>query len=86
MHQIKADSTRGAGVYLKAGVLLGLTALTLLICFLTPPGKAGGEAGVDMNGLPYQVGPVDGPIPRTSPRPSTTSCPRTPPSRARPMA
>jgi EpsI family protein len=44
-----------AGDLLKAGVVLGLTLLTLLVCWLTPPASIGGEAGVVMQ-LPTQVG------------------------------
>ena len=46
-----------ASVYLKAGFVLGFTLLTFLICWLAPPAKVGGEAGVVME-LPDQVGPL----------------------------
>jgi hypothetical protein len=40
---------------LRAGTVLGLTLLTVLVCWLIPPAKAGGEAGVVMD-LPRQIG------------------------------
>jgi hypothetical protein len=43
---------------LKVAVVFGLTLVTLLVCWLAPAPKTGGEAGVVM-GLPYQVGPLD---------------------------
>jgi hypothetical protein len=59
MHERKPVMTQrdpGAN-FLKAGVIVGLTLLTLLVCWLAPAPKAGGEAGVVME-LPYHVGPL----------------------------
>jgi hypothetical protein len=41
--------------FIKAGLVLGLTLLTVLICWYVPPAKMGGEAGVEMD-LPAKVG------------------------------
>jgi len=43
--------------FLKAGVVLGLTLLTVLACWLAPAPQEGGETGVVMQ-LPDQVGPL----------------------------
>ena len=42
--------------YVKAGFVLGLTVLTVLLCWLTPAPKMGGESGVVMDNLPTQIG------------------------------
>ncbi len=42
-------------LYVRAGYVIGLTLLTVLICWLVPEPKAGGEAGVVMQ-LPDHVG------------------------------
>jgi EpsI family protein len=44
--------------YFKPGFVLGLTTLTLLICWLVPAPRMGGEAGVLMDNLPYHIGPL----------------------------
>jgi len=41
--------------FLKAGFILVLTVLTLLVCWLVPAPKMGGEAGVVMDNLPYTL-------------------------------
>ena len=61
MHERKAvvaADAEGANP-LKACVVLGLTALTVLLCWLAPAPQAGGEAGVLMQ-LPDQVGDFHG--------------------------
>jgi len=57
MHDRKVDAAPAPrkGLLTKAGVVLGLTLLTLLVCALVPEPKAGGEAGVVME-LPDHVG------------------------------
>lgn len=44
--------------FLKAGIVLGLTLMTVLICWLVPEPQVGGEAGVEMDNLPYHIGPL----------------------------
>ncbi len=60
MHERKSSIPAGRrDDLLKGGVILGLTAITLLICWLTPEPQAGGETGVVME-LPDQVGKFHG--------------------------
>jgi hypothetical protein len=49
-----ALAQRPANLFTKAGYVFGLTVLTLIICWLIPEPKAGGEAGVVMT-LPDEV-------------------------------
>jgi hypothetical protein len=60
MHERKPVllAQRSTALYAKAAFVVGLTLLTILVCWLTPAAKAGGEAGVAMD-LPTQVGPLD---------------------------
>jgi len=44
--------------FLKSGFVLGLTLVTALICWLVPEPQVGGEAGVQMDNLPYHIGPL----------------------------
>lgn len=46
-------------MFIKGGVVLGLTLVTFLICLLAPVPQAGGEAGVEMY-LPYRVDAFQG--------------------------
>jgi len=61
MHQPNPGMTEqnSGTAFLKAGIILGLTLVTVLVCWLAPEPQAGGEAGIDMY-LPYQVGPLYG--------------------------
>ena len=51
---------RPTAVYVRAGYVLGLTLLTLIVCWLVPEPKAGGESGIVMKDgamqLPDHVG------------------------------
>lgn len=51
---LKTNLRTGGSLTWKICVILGLAELTLIICFLVPPGKAGGEPGVVME-LPEKV-------------------------------
>ncbi len=59
MHERNVTLTRQNAFesWLKAGVVLGCTLLTVLVCWFAPAPKAGGDAGVLME-LPDQVGPL----------------------------
>lgn len=60
MHDRKPSTSKSLRDDLvKGGVILGLTVITLLVCWLTPEPQAGGEAGVVME-LPDQVGNFHG--------------------------
>jgi hypothetical protein len=50
---------RPAHVYFRAGYVLALTLVTILVCVLVPAPKAGGEAGVVMQ-LPDAIGELYG--------------------------
>jgi hypothetical protein len=57
MHDRKSTpaAAESRALYVKAGVAIGLTLLTALVCWTVPEPKAGGEAGVEMD-LPTRVG------------------------------
>ena len=57
MHESNpVTSGQESGVdFLKAGFILGLTVLTLLVCWFVPAPKMDGEAGVVMEDLPYKL-------------------------------
>lgn len=54
MHERTVNPTSGKGTTLKAAIVLGATLLTVVICWIVPPAKAGGEAGVVMD-LPAKI-------------------------------
>jgi EpsI family protein len=60
MHQTKTDPSQDARAdWLKAGVVVACTLVTILVCWLVPAPQAGGEVGVRMD-LPTNVGSLYG--------------------------